>query len=477
MTPTAPIDLGSRLELMVDDYLIERMDGARLRLHHPQPREVALVLDRPWEGSGSGYVTVIREADRYRMWYKGAQLDCTGGRLQPVTDSVCYAESADGITWERVDVGVIEHAGSAANNIVWRGQGGHGFCPFLDTNPACAPEERYKAVGQGRFEEQAALWALTSADGVHWALMGDAPILRGTPFDSQNLVFWDSVRGEYRAYVRFFREGRWRDILTTTSPDFRTWAEYQQLQYPGAPDEQLYTNQVQPYYRAPHIFVGLPTRYIERGWSPSMEALPDQESRRLCAQAHVRFGTALSDTLLMTSRDGVTFHRWDEAFLAPGIQRPGTWVYGDCYASCGLVEVASALPGAPPELSFWASENVWLDPVALRRYALRVDGFASAHAALAGGKLLTKPLTFTGSRLVLNFASSAAGDLRVEVQDTAGAPVEGFALVDCDEIFGDEIERTVTWRGGESDLSALAGQPVRLRIALRDADLFSLRCI
>lgn len=477
MTPTAPIDLGSRLELMVDDYLIERMEGARLRLHHPQPREVALVLDRPWEGSGSGYVTVIREADRYRMWYKGAQLDCTGGRLQPVTDSVCYAESADGIAWERVDVGVIEHEGSVANNIVWRGQGGHGFCPFLDTNPACPPEQRYKAVGQGRFEEQAALWALTSADGVHWALMGDTPILRGTPFDSQNLVFWDSVRGEYRAYVRFFREGRWRDILTTTSPDFRTWAEYQQLQYPGAPDEQLYTNQVQPYYRAPHIFIGLPTRYIERGWSPSMEALPDQESRRLCAQAHVRFGTALSDTLLMTSRDGVTFHRWDEAFLPPGIQRPGTWVYGDCYASCGLVEVASALPGAPPELSFWASENVWVGPVGLRRYALRIDGFASAHAALAGGELLTKPLTFTGSRLVLNFASSAAGDLRVEVQDTAGAPVEGFALVDCDEIFGDEIERTVTWRGGESDLSALAGRPVRLRIALRDADLFSLRCI
>jgi len=477
MPNSTPIDLGSRLELMVDDHLIERMDGARLRLHHPQPREVALVLDRPWEGSGSGYVTVIREAERYRMWYKGAHLDCAGGRLQPARDSVCYAESADGIAWERAEVGLIEHEGSAANNIVWRGQGDHGFCPFLDANPACPPEERYKAVGQGRFEEKAALWALASPDGIHWELMDEAPILRGTPFDSQNLVFWDSVRGEYRAYVRFFREGRWRDILTTTSPDFRNWAQYQQLHYPGAPDEQLYTNQVQPYYRAPHIFVGLPTRYIERGWSPSMEALPDQESRRTCAEAHVRFGTALSDTLLMTSRDGATFRRWDEAFLPPGIQRPGTWVYGDAYASCGLVEVASGLPGAPPELSFWANENVWVGPVALRRYALRIDGFASAHDPLSGGEVLTKPCTFAGSRLVLNFATSAAGDLRVEVQDACGAPIAGFALTDCDEVFGDEIERTVTWRGGESDLSALAGRPVRLRIALRDADLFSLRFI
>lgn len=477
MASSVPIDLGSQLELMVDDHLIERMEGARLRLHHPRPREVALVLDRPWEGSGSGYVTVIRDGDRYRMWYKGANLDCTGGRLHPVTDSVCYAESADGIAWERVEAGLFEHEGARANNIVWRGQGDHGFCPFLDTNPACPPEERYKAVGQGRFEEKAALWALTSPDGIHWELMGDAPILRGTPFDSQNLVFWDAVRGEYRAYVRFFRDGRWRDILTTTSPDFRNWADYQPLRYPGAADEQLYTNQVQPYYRAPHIFIGLPTRYVERGWSPSMEALPDQDSRRLCAQAHVRFGTALTDTLLMTSRDGVTFHRWDEAFLPPGPERPGTWVYGDGYASCGLVEVASPLPGAPPELSFWATENAWAGPVALRRYALRIDGFASAYAPLSGGAVITRPLTFAGERLAVNFASSAAGGLRVEIQHPNGAPVDGFALDDCDEVFGDAIERVVTWRGGRSELSAVAGQPVRLHIVLRDTDLFSLRFI
>ncbi len=477
MAQTAPIDLGSRLELMGDDFLIDCMTGAELRLHRPEPREVALVLDRPWEGSGSGYVTVIRDAGLYRMWYKGANLEVRDGVLQPAADSVCYAESDDGITWRRPSLGIMEHEGEADTNIVWRGQGGHGFCPFLDSNPACPPEERYKAVGQGSFEEKAALWALVSADGIHWELMGHRPILRGTPFDSQNLVFWDGVRGEYRAYVRFFRDERMRDILTTTSPDFRTWAEYEQLRYPGAPDEQLYTNQIQPYYRAPHIFVGLPARYIERGWSPSMEALPDQESRRNVAEAHVRFGTAISATLLMPSRDGVTFHRWDEAFLPPGPQRPGTWIYGHNYVSLGLVEVASALPGSPPELSFWAGEGVWSAPVRLRRHAIRIDGFASAHGPLSGGEFVTRPLTFEGERLVLNFATSAAGAIRIEVQDAGGAPVEGFALADCDEVFGDEIERTVTWRGGESDVGALAGRTVRLRFALRDADLYSLRFV
>ena len=42
------------------------------------------------------------------------------------------------------------------------------------------------------------------------------------------------------------------------------------------------------------------------------------------------------------------------------------------------------------------------------------------------------------------------------------------------EVFGDSLERTVTWKG-QADLGTLAGKPIRLRLVLRDADLFSLR--
>ncbi len=474
MADPQPIEIGSRLELLVDEYLIETMQGAALRLHNPVPREVAMVFDRPWEGSGSGYVTVLRDGDLYRMYYKGSDLAFVKGALARPVDSVCYAESEDGINWVRPELGIIEHEGSGANNIVWRGQGDHGFCPFIDGNPDCSPQQRFKSVGQGQFDEKAGLWALASADGLHWSLMGDRPILYGTPFDSQNLVFWDTVRGEYRAYVRFFRDGQTRDILTTTSPDFSEWAEYEQLRYPGAPDEQLYTNQIQPYPRAPHIFVGLPARYIERGWSPSMEALPDSDNRHMRSDAHERFGMAVSDTLLMTSRDGVSFRRADEAFLPPGIQRPGTWAYGGGYASLGLPETASDLPGAPAELSIYAMEGLWVGPASVRRYSLRMDGFMSAHAPLSGGELITKPLVFEGERLVLNFATSAAGTIRVELLDAAGRQIDGFTLADCDEVFGDEVQRVVTWNEG-ADVSALAGTPVRLRLTLKDADLYSFR--
>jgi len=82
---------------------------------------------------------------------------------------------------------------------------------------------------------------------------------------------------------------------------------------------------------------------------------------------------------------------------------------------------------------------------------------------------------FTGSRLILNFSTSAAGSIRVELQDAAGRALEGFKLAECDEVFGDSLERTVTWREGQSDLHPHVGQTCRLRIVMKDADLFSVR--
>ena len=86
-------------------------------------------------------------------------------------------------------------------------------------------------------------------------------------------------------------------------------------------------------------------------------------------------------------------------------------------------------------------------------------------------RCVTKPLTFTGSKLSLNIASR--GPTRVELQDAGGKPLPGFALDDCTAIVGDQIEQTVSWKGGS--LSALAGQPVRLRFVLREADLYSFQ--
>lgn len=464
-----PIDIGTRLELLVDDYLIERTEGVHLELHHPTPREVVLVHDQPWEGSGCGYHTVFQDGDRYRMYYKAWQLTVAQGKLtQPHPLFAAYAESPDGIHWKKPELGLFEFNGSKANNIFRLNA--HDFSPFRDTNPACEPEAKYKAVGLNK----GGLWAYRSADGLHWTPIQEKPIITKGAFDTQNIAFWDSTRRQYRAYIRDFREGS-RDIRTATSEDFVHWTDPVWLEYPRAPREQLYTNQIKPYDRAPHLFIGFPSRYVERDWSDSMLTLPEPEHRQMRKAISKRYGTAITDALLMTSRDGHAFRRWGEAFLRPGLRSTDNWAYGDNYLAWQVVETRSDIPGAPNELSLYATESYWTGTSdQLRRFTLRIDGFVSAQAPLAGGELVTKPLVFAGKTLVLNFATSAAGSMRVEIQDAAGKPIEGFGLSDCEEIFGDSLQRTVQWKSG-ADVNRLTGTPVRLRVVMKDADLYSFR--
>ncbi len=478
-----PIEIGTRRELFVDGYLIDKLVDAQRRLHHPVPREIAIVHDAPWEGAGSGYHSVIRDVGLYRMYYRGSALGVTEGRLKLGKEVCCYAESRDGIRWTKPDLGLFDHNGSKKNNIIWTGIGVHNFSPFLDTRPGCPSESRFKALGG--LAAEGGLFAFHSPDGTHWSLMRDEPVVTKGAFDSQNLAFWDTAAGKYRAYFRTFTKGittgkvwkpaGYRAIRTASSTDFLSWSDGADLTYEDSPAEHLYTNQIGPYFRAPHILIGFPTRYIERGWSPSMRALPELEHRQQRARAHLRYGTAITEGLLMASRNGVHFERWNEAFLRPGPQRPDTWNYGHIFIAWHAVETKSSLPGAPNELSLYASEGAWTgDSNAMRRYTLRLDGFVSVNAGWKGGEVVTKPLTFSGSKLTMNFATSAAGSMRVEIQDADGKPIEGFSLADCPDHFGDTVERVVTWKNG-ADVSVLEGRAVKLRFQLKDADLYSFQ--
>src|SRR5690606_7987127 len=227
------------------------------------------------------------------------------------------------------------------------------------------------------------------------------------------------------------------------------------------------------------LLIGFPSRYVDRGWTESMRELPELKEREYRASEHKdasqRYGTVLTEALSMSSRDGVLYDRCNEAFLRPGIERKGTWNYGHQYIAWSVVETKSTIVGAPNELSFYAVESYWTGTSsALRRYTLRIDGFVSVTAPMNGGELITKPLTFTGNKLNLNFSSSAAGDIQVEIQDEFGTPIPGFTLNECSQIFGDSLERTVTWKNG-SDVSSLENQAIRLRFRLKDANLFSIK--
>ena len=476
------IDLGSRLNLMVDDYLIERMSrGAELTLHRPAEREVVFTCDKPWEGNASGNITLFQDGGIYRMYYFGFRWPGLG---KEAPNFICYAESNDGINWTRPQLGLVEFNGSKKNNIIMPGEGGNSFVPFKDANPNCKPEEQYKALGH-LGESAHGLYAYVSGDGINWRRMREEPVITKGKFDSQNVAFWDTAR---RRYVAFYREmrgpndeirpegpqlgidenGPARDVMTCTSRDFRNWTEPQWLQYPGAPREQIYLNQIRPYYRAPHLFVGFPGRFmagreIEKG-------LPITE------HPAYKYGS-ISETLFMTSRDGVHFKRWGEAFIRPGLRKE-RWIYGATFPEYGLLVTKADTADMPDELSLYVCDGGgWPQSGKadrFRRYTLRIDGFVSVQAPLGGGEFVTKPIVFDGKELVMNFSTSAAGSVRVEIQNESGKPVEGFALDNCPEIFGDAIDRVVTFKGG-SDVSHLAGKSIRLRFVLGDADLYSFQ--
>jgi hypothetical protein len=234
-----------------------------------------------------------------------------------------------------------------------------------------------------------------------------------------------------------------------------SWTKPEWLDYGDVPAEHLYTNAVTPYFRAPHILVGFPKRFV-----------PDRK-----VSSHKLPG--VSDGVFMSSRDGLHWKRWQEAFLRPGLQKE-RWVNRNNMIAWGLLQTASYFPGAPDEISFYSSEGYYVKDARMRRHTLRLDGFVSVHADAGGGEMVTKPLVFSGSGLVINYSTSAAGSVRIEIQDASGKPVPGFALADAPEIYGDDVGFAVPWKAGAS-LEGLAGQPVRLRFVMKDADLYSIR--
>jgi hypothetical protein len=263
-------------------------------------------------------------------------------------------------------------------------------------------------------------------------------------------------------------DARIRSTARATSTDFLNWTEQTPMTFSdtdsATPSQHLYTNQTHPYFRAPHIYISLPGRiHFNRS------ALTEAQSAEVCPDPVSGGGVDISDGVLLSTRAGTT--RYDftfkESFIRPGIGY-NNWTSRTNYPALGVMQTGAS------EMSLYVQRDYDQQTAHLDRMTLRIDGFASVNASYAGGEMVTKPFTFSGRELEINYSTSAAGDLKVEIQESGGRPVQGYALDECPEIIGDELERTVRWGEG-SDVSKLAGTPIRLRFAMKDADLFSLR--
>jgi len=452
------LDVGGSLELFVDKCLVSEMKGVGLKLNPLQPA----ASSSPTALTGH-YATILKDGDICRFYCRrdGTAKTWAARHKGEIT---LYAESRDGIHWTQPDLnlypntmvgGVPVPKNAVLANVP---PANHNFTPFKDARPGVPRDEQYKALG-GHFrppegwlrktqgdaavEESkqlpGGLASFVSPDGIHWKkLKQDAVTCEQKAFDSQNVSFWSVAEQQYVCYFRIFDRGPGdkrgcRAVARTTSKDFLNWTR-PTIMKGRAPNEEWYTNGTHPYFRAPHIYIAPATRYLEK----------EATNTRV---------------ILMTTRAGSdTYDRsfGQEDFVPdpdPGNRRN--------YIAWNSVQTG------PRELSFYRLG---------KRYTLRLDGFGSVHADDNVGELITKPLKFSGRRLLVNFKTRGDGCLQVELLDAAGSPIPGWTIQDNVPLSGDEIEKEVAWKDG-SDLGRWSGKPIRLRLVMKRADLYALRFV
>jgi len=454
------IELGNNRELFVDSYLIDKLEGLNLQMHEPRNEGIVLKLDKPWEGAFSLYTTIIKDGTLFRAFYRGVPTSGHDGNKGEVT---CYAESDDGIHWRKPNLGIYKIDGTWDNNVILADMAPvtHNFSPFLDKNPNALSTQRFKALGG---TGSGGLYAFASADGIHWDQLSEKAVYTTGRFDSQNVSFWSESEQKYVCYFRTSAKENskaFRSVGRTTSADFINWSDSVQMTFGGTSLEHLYTQQTSPYYRAPQIYMAIGARFM-----PDRQVVSDEQAALL--NVDPKYYKDCSDAFLMVTRGGNSFDRtFMESFIRPGIGLQN-WVSRTNYPALNVVQTSDT------EMSIYVNEDYAQHSAHIKRYVLRIDGFASLSADYEGGEMVSKQFVVKGKDLDINYSTSAAGFLRVELQDESGAVIPGFALEDCQEIIGNEISRKVAWKNGSS-LKSILGKTVRMRVQMKDANLYSIK--
>jgi hypothetical protein len=480
---TTATNIGGRLELFVDRYLIQTLDNASLKMHRPVDKGIVFQNDMPWEGNRCSRHSLVKDGDRFRCYYEAGHITNTAVSSPEYPFVTCFRTSSNGVTWEVPSFGLTSFKGSAENNMLPEDPQGlvQRLVPpiaYLNDNPNAPAQDKFLGLVHDFNTTRIQFFISSSPDGLLWTRK-TSPFYEVAKGDDGHVVFWDSNLGQYVAYLRIYYNpttgltggydlsGGIRWVQRLLSTNLTTWSSPVLLRFKDASGgdavaEHIYQFCAEQYFRAPHLYVVIAPRDI---LGRSLPELADWDLGGRPKQ--------LTEGMFMTSRDGLNWDRtFMEAVFRPGLDF-GNWAWKTMWPVRGFIQTGTnELSGYTYERACWGT-RVMGNP-RVRRWVWRLDGFASVNAGSAGGEMITKPFVFSGSRLVLNYATAAAGSIRVEIQNTNGVPVTGFALADFPEKQGDDIQGVMSWNG-QSDVGALTGTPVRLRFVLKDADLYSMQ--
>ena len=445
-------------QLFIDDTWIA--DSCKVgRVFHQAQKfpEPVLRADRPWEHfCPVVYGTVLEHDGKLRIWYKA--------RTAFTPHTICYAESTDGITWHKPDLGLHEFEGSKENNI------------------CIVPPKGYILDGVGIIDDpEDAEWPLKAAFWVSGPRRGMVVVRSkdGRAWDwTPGLVLPDwgdrnncMARKDHGKYVILGRspdaQARYgmRTVSRTESTDLVHWTKPELILKPDAEDDPMLQFYSAVAFRYESLYLG----FIER-----MFMSPDK-----------------LDTEIIYSHDGWHWQRtrprprfiewgrdrsWDDTWLfvatnAPILRSGHLWFYysGRSYGH------HVRYPG---------------NHGALGLATLRVDGFASMHAKESAAWIETPPMQWPGGDLLVNVdprrdlashPSNCCGELRVEVRGVSGRGLKGYSAEDCLPVRRNTAAprkdgkpfASVVWGKDEHSMKRHKGKVVQLVFHLRDAHLYS----
>lgn len=462
--------------------------GVRLSIEPAQVSPVFFAPERPWEqGANLHLHTLLHEEGRYRLWYGASQA------ADPAERYVCYAESEDGFSWQRPELGLVEYRGSRRNNLLCAGQDHYLGAVFRD--PSAPPEERYKAIDargtywregrpdpsldSARFKEllialdlggvppeerrkrleiRQAVCASVSPDGLRWRNL-EEPILDvgNTALDTHNLCTFDPHEGKYVAYLRGHLERR-RLVRRAEGRDFRRLEAPRPCLMcdPQDPiDDDIYTSCYCPYPGGQRLYLMFPSVY-----------------HRLASTVDIQ---------LALSRDSYTWQRPERAPIID--RRCGEVEYNCLYASPELIAPGDgtwrlAFAGMCHPHDFrdrgapYPQDGEW-------RWAQWGEDRLAGLEAGGEGRVTLVQRRCAGRQLRLNYRTERGGWIKAELVQTPGTPpkpveaLPGFSLEEAEPLCGDKLWEAAHWKGNSS-LETLKGREVSVRLHLHRAEVFAI---
>ena len=299
---------------------------------------------------------------------------------------------------------------------------------FLIQIPLARPDQRYKAVAG---VDRTGLITYVSSDGIRWKKLKEGVLKKGA-FDSQNVAFWSESENCYVCYFRTWSDGEYKGFRTVsraTSDDFINWSEPVSMTFGDTPPEHLYTQQTSPYFRAPHIYVAIGGRFM-----PGRQVLTEKQAKEM--NVNPGYFKDCSDAFIMTTRGGSVYDRtFMEAFIRPGIGMDN-WVSRSNYPALNVVQTG------PEEMSLYVNQDYAQPTAHLHRYSLAAGWIYFNISTLQRRRAPDKAIYIFRFHLEINYSTSAAGEIRFEMQDENGIPLPGYTLDDSQPIIGNEISRS-----------------------------------